>query len=218
MDLALHTYNFLQEKGTKISVPNFGVFFIEKTHAVVDKQSSQILPPNSKINFERNENIANDSILADFISQKTGKDISAIQTEIGRIVQEWNNQLHSNHELVLENLGIISLSQEMGYSFTPFQDNISEFFGLEPIALQNNTQKDNTLKKSILWGFLVIFPALALIYLGIQNQDLILGKKSFENTKRIKETPKKDSIIIDSTMIKNDTLQVITENENLTIR
>lgn len=214
MDLALYIYNFLQEKGTKLIVPHFGVFSVEKTHAVINKETNQILPPREFIKFERNES-ANSDHLAHFIISKIGGNLASIQEQINSAVKEWNQQLSTHRELILEHLGEISVSKEIEYSFTPSQN---FDFGLEPIALQNNTQKDNTLKKSILWGFLVIFPALALIYLGIQNQDLILGKKSFENTKRIKETPKKDSIIIDSTMIKNDTLQVITENENLTTR
>lgn len=214
MDLALYIYNFLQEKGTKLIVPHFGVFSVEKTHAVINKETNQILPPREIINFERNES-ANSDHLAHFIISKIGGNLANVQEQINGVVNEWNQQLLTHRELILEHLGEISVSKEIEYSFTPSQN---FDFGLEPIALQNNTQKDNTLKKSILWGFLVIFPALALIYLGIQNQDLILGKKSFENTKRIKETPKKDSIIIDSTMIKNDTLQVITENENLTTR
>lgn len=214
MDLALYIYNFLQEKGTKLIVPHFGVFSVEKTHAVINKETNQILPPREIINFERNES-ANSDQLAHFIISKIGGNLANVQEQINGVVKEWNQQLLTHRELILEHLGEISVSKEIEYSFTPSQN---FDFGLEPIALQNNTQKDNTLKKSILWGFLVIFPALALIYLGIQNQDLILGKKSFENTKRIKETPKKDSIIIDSTMIKNDTLQVITENENLTTR
>lgn len=214
MDLALYIYNFLQEKGTKLIVPHFGVFSVEKTHAVINKETNQILPPKEIIKFERNESANNDQ-LAHFIISKIGGNLASVQEQINGVVKEWNQQLLTHRELGLEHLGEISVSKEIEYSFTPSQN---FDFGLEPIALQNNTQKDNTLKKSILWGFLVIFPALALIYLGIQNQDLILGKKSFENTKRIKETPKKDSIIIDSTMIKNDTLQVITENENLTTR
>lgn len=214
MDLALYIYNFLQEKGTKLIVPHFGVFSVEKTHAVINKETNQILPPREIIKFERNES-ANSDQLAHFIISKIGGNLASVQEQINGVVKEWNQQLLTHRELGLEHLGEISVSKEIEYSFTPSQN---FDFGLEPIALQNNTQKDNTLKKSILWGFLVIFPALALIYLGIQNQDLILGKKSFENTKRIKETPKKDSIIIDSTMIKNDTLQVITENENLTTR
>lgn len=218
MNLAFHIYNFLQENGTELCIPNFGVFSIEKRHAVVDSQTGKILPPNSIINFSRNEHIANDHILVNFVAQATGSETYLVQTEIDKIIQQWNYQLQSNHELVLEHLGIISVSQEIEYSFYPSQDNISKFFGLEPISIQRNIQKDSTLKNTILWGFLVILPTLALIYLGYQNQDLILGKKSFENTKRIKETPKKDSIIIDSIMIENDTLQVITENENITIR
>lgn len=214
MDLALYIYNFLQEKGTKLIVPNFGVFSVEKTHAVINQETNQILPPREVINFERNES-ANGDQLALFIISKIGGNLESVQRQINNMVNDWNQQLLTHRELILEHLGEISVSKDIEYSFTPSQN---FDFGFEPISLQENSQKDNTLKKSILWGFLVIFPTLALIYLGIQNQDLILGKKSFENTKRIKETPKKDSIIIDSTMIKNDTLQVITENENITTR
>lgn len=216
MDLALYIYNFLQEKGTKIIVPNFGIFSVEKIHAVIDKNTQQILPPKEIIHFERNESIT-DNVLANFIVSKTGENIIAIEKKINDRVNEWNQQLLSHRELFLEHLGSISISKEIEYSFTPLQDSYTDF-GLEPITLQENSAKDKTLKQTILWGFLALAPVMTLLYLGYQNQDLILGKKSFENTKRIQETPKKDSIVIDSTMIKNDTLQVITENENLTIR
>ena len=52
MNLGLHLYNYLQEKGSA-ELPGFGVFTLKKKSATLDEQSSKILHPTYEISFRR---------------------------------------------------------------------------------------------------------------------------------------------------------------------
>jgi len=52
MDLAFYIYSYLQEQKPIVEVPDFGIFRLVKEHAVVDAESSKILPPSEHIYFE----------------------------------------------------------------------------------------------------------------------------------------------------------------------
>ena len=54
MNLGLHLYNYLQEKGSA-ELPGFGVFTLKKKSATLDEQSSKILPPTYEISFVENK-------------------------------------------------------------------------------------------------------------------------------------------------------------------
>ena len=41
MDLAFYIYSYLQEQKPRVEVPDFGIFRLEKEHAVVDAESSK---------------------------------------------------------------------------------------------------------------------------------------------------------------------------------
>lgn len=208
MNLAFYIYKFLQERVVPVSIPHFGVFSLERKHAVVDEPTQRILPPSEIVSFEkRNEE---NNILAEYISNKTGKDIFVVQEEIKNEVERWNQELRLNKKLVLDELGRIEVSEDMLWNFTSKEILASmDYFGLEAINLQEIKKervKDYAFKKSILWGFLLIAPLVALVFLAIRHQDLIFGKASFENTHRIKEQPKpivQDSTVVDSLKIQS---------------
>lgn len=209
MNLVSYIYRFLQEKENQVKVPNFGVFSFEKKHAVVDTTAHKILPPSEIISFRWDENVNHHS-LAEFISKEIDGEVSFIQTMIENEVKNWKKTLYEYKKLHLESLGEIKL-KEAEIIFEQENKHCADFFGLEEIALEEikpTHAEDYTLRKSILWGFLIIAPLIALFYLGIEHQEILLGKKSFENTGRIKETPKivpkKDSISTDSTKMEQD--------------
>lgn len=213
MNLAFHIYNFLREENARVGISGFGVFLLEKKHATLDVNTSKILPPREVITFEK-EVGENDGALAEYIAKKTGVSVADAQQQINKEVEQWNQELFLNKKLDLDKLGTIELLGQLDMVFTQKEMDASmDYFGLEEIDLkgiQESPEKDYQLQKSILWGFLVGVPLLVLLFLGIQHRELIFGKSSFENTKRIKENPKpmvepkKDSLIIPKdTLIQN---------------
>lgn len=208
MNLAFFICKFLQEREVRVSVPLFGVFFLEKKHAVVDEQSLRILPPSEKVYFEKKEE--NSDVLAQYISNQTGESLLIIRNKIKMEVEGWNQELFSNKKLVLDGLGVIELLGGVDWSFISGElDTFS--FGLEAINLQNikENSKDYTLRKSILW-MVVVFLLSALIFLGIRYQDLIFENVSFEGIYRVKGESKlivkTDSLSLDSLVV--DSLDV----------
>lgn len=207
MNLAFYIYKFLREREMRVSVPQFGVFSLEKKHAIVDEQSSRILPPSERVSFEKIEEESN--VLAEYISVQTEEEFSAVQKQIRLEVEKWNQELFFNKKLVVDGLGVIDVSGDVSWKFTSKELVSSmDYFGLEAINLQEIKEEgDYLFKRTILWGFMVVAPLVALVFLGIRHQDLIFGKASFENTHRIKEQPKpvvkvdslvQDSLVVDS--------------------
>jgi len=66
MDLTFYIYSFLREQNTLVNIPNFGVFYLEKKHAIVDESTFQILPPSEMVSFEKKEVLENIDLI-DFI-------------------------------------------------------------------------------------------------------------------------------------------------------
>ena len=207
MDLTFYIYSFLREQNTLVNIPNFGVFYLEKKHAIVDESTFQILPPSEMVSFEKKEVLENIDLI-DFISQRVGESFEYVQNEVTKEVEKWNRELALNKKLILPKLGEMVLSENGEWFFIPEKNESSQdYFGLEAIKLGNCF-----LQKSILWIFLVVVPLVVLVYLGVAYQDLILGESSFENTHRIE---KKDK----STILNKDTLQqdsVVSDSMNIT--
>lgn len=215
MNLGLHIFNFLQENGN-IELPGFGVFSIQKKSAAIDETSSKLLPPSLEIQFTENRKVFN-SDLSKYIAKLKEANLFLVQSQIKEEVNSWLHQLDQNQKLSVEELGDFSkendkivLSQTKGFEKTP------QFFGLEEINLEeitlNKTKEipveytDNqyVFNQSILWIFLLILPIGALIFLGLNYQEEIFGKKSFDistktSTHRIEN--KKDSAKTDSVKV-----------------
>lgn len=206
MNLASHIFSFLREKGTTVIVPYFGRFLWQKTHAILDEQSSKILPPSEKIIFQWDETTQNQA-LAEYIVQKLGGDVSFVQNLIIEEVKHWKKELYEQKKLHLEGLGELVLIKDVEVIFAQQENNTSvDFFGLEEIVLEEiipQKQQDYRLKNSILWVFLLIAPLVALAFLTIEHREILFGKVSFENTGRIKDNPKK---MIPKDTIKRDTI------------
>lgn len=207
MNLAFYIYKFLQKTANQVEIPDFGVFFIEKTHAQVDEKASKILPPREIISFEKRE-VKENHRLVDFIASELGISREYVDNQLKKEVELWNENLSTNKELNLDYLGSIEI-RNIEIVFT--QQNLSnsmEYFGLEEVLLEEvgKYPQDYIFQKSILWIFLVVAPILVLVFLAVNNKDLLFGKTSFENTHRIENKVKpvvEDTIIkkIDSVMI-----------------
>ena len=215
MDLTFYIYSFLREQNTLVNIPKFGVFYLEKKHAIVDESTFQILPPSEMVSFEKKEVLGNIDLI-DFISQRVGESFEYVQNEVTKEVEKWNRELALNKKLILPKLGEMVLSENGEWFFIPEKNESSQdYFGLEAIKLDKIKRgeiENCFLQKSILWIFLVVVPLVVLVYLSVVYQDLILGESSFENTYRIE---KKDK----STILNKDTLQrdsVVSDSMNIT--
>ena len=215
MDLTFYIYSFLREQNTLVNIPKFGVFYLEKKHAIVDESTFQILPPSEMVSFEKKEVLENIDLI-DFISQRVGESFEYVQNEVTKEVEKWNRELALNKKLILPKLGEMVLSENGEWFFIPEKNESSQdYFGLEAIKLDKIKRgeiENCFLQKSILWIFLVVVPLVVLVYLSVVYQDLILGESSFENTYRIE---KKDK----STILNKDTLQrdsVVSDSMNIT--
>lgn len=211
MNLGLHLYNYLQEKGSA-ELPGFGVFTLKKKSATLDEQSSKILPPTYEISFVENKNVFN-ADFSKYIVEKTGENLFVVQSLIKEEVTSWIETLSAEQKITIDEIGefsleenVIKLLDQKKYTNTP------KFFGLEEISLeqiQNSENSENlpesdnqyVFNNSILWIFLFILPVGAIIYLAINYQDQIFGKKSFDevtvktSTHRIPEKPKVNPIV-----------------------
>lgn len=185
MDLAFYIYSYLQEQKPRVEVPDFGIFRLEKEHAVVDAKSSKILPPSEHIYFEDNTTVF-DSSLAHYIAEKTGENLFIIQSEIRDTVREWIRLLMLQKKLNLKYLGELSLKEiDIIREETKIPQSM-EFFGLEEVNLseispastvkEEPTQKQETTKtepqkqeksnNSIWWVLLFIIVAVTgLVFL-----------------------------------------------------
>lgn len=228
MELTLYIYNFLQEKKPRVEVPNFGVFRLEKEHAIVDTEASKILPPSEHIYFEDNTNVF-DSSLAHYISEKTGENLFIVQSQMRDIVRDWIKILLTQKKLKLKHLGEFTLNEIEIVLEDSRNEQAVDFFGLEEISVTKieelkppteptETQKEATKQiqpeksnKGMIWLIVIL---LAVVILGVffVNREQLFGKKESEKQTSSQQvtspqsTPTepvsiKDSITIDSVQV-----------------
>jgi hypothetical protein len=226
MNLGQYLFGYLQEKGSA-DLPGFGIFSIQKKSATLDEAEAKLLPPSFEVTFVKNSEVFN-SDFSKYIAEKTGENLFIVQTEIKETIQSWTQQLQDKKTLSVEAIG--DFFEENGEIKLISKNQITEnpaFFGLEEISLKEikenkvisekkDTEDDYVFNKSILWIFLFIIPVGAIVFLAINYQDKIFGKKSFDisvktSTHRIVEKPvlKKDTVKADSAKIqKKDSLKI----------
>ena len=226
MNLGQYLFGYLQEKGSA-DLPGFGIFSIQKKSATLDEAEAKLLPPSFEVTFVKNSEVFN-SDFSKYIAEKTGENLFIVQTEIKETIQSWTQQLQDKKTVSVDAIG--DFFEENGEIKLISKNQITEnptFFGLEEISLKEikenkvisekkDTEDDYVFNKSILWIFLFIIPVGAIVFLAINYQDKIFGKKSFDisvetSTHRIVEKPvlKKDTVKADSAKIqKKDSLKI----------
>ena len=226
MNLGQYLFGYLQEKGSA-ELPGFGIFSIQKKSATLDEAEAKLLPPSFEVTFVKNSEVFN-SDFSKYIAEKTGENLFIVQTEIKETIQSWIQQLQDKKTVSVDAIG--DFFEENGEIKLISKNQITEnptFFGLEEISLKEikenkvisekkDTEDDYVFNKSILWIFLFIIPVGAIVFLAINYQDKIFGKKSFDisvknSTHRIVEKPilKKDTVKADSAKIqKKDSLKI----------
>ncbi|MDO5616484.1 MAG: hypothetical protein Q4G16_09850 [Cruoricaptor ignavus] len=220
MNIIPYIVDFLK-KNQSVEIAEFGVFFMKDTQAKLDEFNKSILPPQKNICFTHDKTVKGDWFQK-FVSEKERISEAEAEKKIHQYVARWNVNIFLKKEFSIEGLGNFSFVDE-GLKFTEVNTEtiIPDYYGLEEIDLKNlkqNTKKtisekeNYRINRALLW-LLILIPIAGLVYLGITQQELIFGKKSFEEIFHPmpketlkKEMPQPKPIIIDT--LKVDSLKI----------
>jgi len=215
MNISAYILDYLKQFRA-VTVPNFGIFSLENSKAVINSENGSILPPSTKIAFQSDYQVFSDD-LARFISSQKAISKESVENELQIQTDFWKKKLQSEQVLEIQNLGTIFIEDgQLHFKGNRLESDHPDFYGLEEIHFSDinrgetlespkNTEQDYKFNKSILWIFLFIVPVLGMLYLAYTQQELIFGNKSFDSlsaqtkTKRIE---KKIPVKIDSAQLK----------------
>lgn len=210
MDLAFYIYSYLQEQKPIVEVPDFGIFRLVKEHAVVDAESSKILPPSEHIYFEDNTTVF-DSSLAHYIAEKTGENLFIIQSQMREVVREWIKLIMLQKKLKLKYIGELSLKEIDIVREETKNPQPMDFFGLEEVSLstispaapkEEPAQKQEPVKtenpkannNGIWWALFIILAIAGLVFLYYNYGDSLLGKSADDSAKQDSTQPAQTEI------------------------
>ena len=215
MNISAYILDYLKQFGT-VKVPQFGVFTLESSKAVLNPDNGSILPPSTKIAFHL-DYLLESSELAEYIAAHRSVSVAIIENELQVQTDFWKKKLQAEHLLDLPEIGTIYFQEKnMIFKGERLETDFPDFYGLEEIKFSDindtdlpletiNRENDYKLSKSILWIFLFIVPLAAIIYLGITQKELLFGKKSFDSVSVQTKTRRIEPIkpaSIDSAFIK----------------
>jgi hypothetical protein len=207
----------------KVSIPGFGVFTVEFSGAKMDDEKKSILPPSQFVLFSQNFEESDNSI-ASYISLEKIISVSNALHELQTQTDFWKKKIAAKEEFSIENLGsFVKEDTNLVFKGERLSSDSPYFFGLEEIVfseIQNkksgktieNSDKEYQFSKSVLWIFLLIIPLFLIAYFAYTNQELLFGKKSFEDisiknsTHRIEKIKKQIPTVVDS--LKTDSVKV----------
>ncbi len=193
MNISAYILEYLKQFGA-VTVPDFGVFSLENSKAIINSENGSILPPASKIAYSPDYKVKSDELAA-FIASHKQMTLEASKTDLQIQTDFWKKKLQADQMLEIQGLGTIYLEEgETHFKGNRLQSDHPDFYGLEEIKLADihnsesqktvdkNTGKDYRFNKSILWIFLIIIPALGILYVAYTQQELLFGEKSFSKT------------------------------------
>lgn len=170
-------------------------------------------------NFEESDNS-----IASYISLEKIISVSNALHELQTQTDFWKKKIAAKEEFSIENLGsFVKEDANLVFKGERLSSDSPYFFGLEEIVfseIQNkksekkieNSDKEYQFSKSVLWIFLLIIPLFLIAYFAFTNQELLFGKKSFEDisiknsTHRIEKIKKQIPTVVDS--LKTDSVKV----------
>lgn len=227
MNISAYILEYLKQFGT-VTVPAFGVFSLESSKAIINSVNGSILPPSNQITFESDYSAESGELIS-FISNQKRITIESAENELQIQTDFWKKKLQADQVLEIQNLGTITIEEgKFLFKGNRLASDHPDFYGLEEIKISdiNNIQKpvhaekrdrDYQFGRSILWIFLLILPITGILYLAYTQQELLFGKKSFDNvsvqtkTRRIENdiSPvRKDSIQLKvSDSLRKDSIQ-----------
>jgi nucleoid DNA-binding protein len=193
MNISAYILEYLKQFGT-VKVPNFGVFSLENSKAIINSENGSILPPASKIVYVPDYEVQSDE-LAGFIANQKQMTLEASKTDLQIQTDFWKKKLQADQTLEIQGLGVIFIEEgETHFKGNRLQSDHPDFYGLEEIKISDinnkdlkpsvsvNKEKDYKFNKSILWIFLIVIPVLGILFVAYSQQELLFGKKSFDKT------------------------------------
>lgn len=229
MNISAYILEYLKQFGT-VTVPDFGIFSLEKSKAIINSENGSILPPASKIVYIPDYRVKSDDLAA-FIAGHKQMTVDASKTDLQIQTDFWKKKLQADQMLEIQGLGTLFVEDgETHFKGNRLQSDHPDFYGLEEIKFsdinnkETNTsavkksEKDYRFNKSILRIFLIVIPVLGLLYVAYTQQELLFGKKSFDKanvsvqttTHRIKKDTAKVKAItppVASDSLKKDSLK-----------
>lgn len=188
MQLINHIQNLLYRHNCVI-VPEFGGFISNRIGARIENET-QFYPPYKKLGFNVSLSY-NDGLLANEIAAAENISFEEANQKIDSTVTHWNQQLQSEN-LVLENIGVLSLNKEQQLIFEPNTEinYLSSSFGLDAYDKEFIERKDTKVvalapeRKGI--SSFTKYAATAVIALTIGS----LGWQGYEQNQQKKEYAK----------------------------
>lgn len=190
MNISAYILEYLKQFGT-VTVPDFGVFSLENSKAIINSENGSILPPASKIVYTPDYRIQSDELAA-FIAGHKQMTVEASKTDLQIQTDFWKKKLQADQMLEIQGLGSIFIEEgETHFKGNRLQSDHPDFYGLEEIRFSDisnkeyqttadKSEKDYRFNKSILWIFLIIIPVAGILYVAYTQQELLFGKKSFD--------------------------------------
>lgn len=209
----MNIFNYISEllkANQMVSVPYLGIFSLENSPAIIDKDGS-INPPTQQIILKYNPDIK-ELALIHFIASKNKLDSSEILKEIEKKIKEISIKIEKKENIEFSSLGSFHYyktenDQILYKGEKTFTEN-SDFFGLESIHLKTTSKnkKNTSLTKIILWIFLIILPffcILAGIFYFSNHSDISVKTSTHRITeKKIKPIQNQDKEIENTTNTK----------------
>lgn len=189
MNISAYILEYLKQFGA-VTVPNFGVFSLENSKAIINSENGSILPPSSQIAFSPDFELQSDDLAA-FIGNQKQMTLEASKSDLKIQTDFWKKKLQADNVLEIPILGTIFIENEKThFKGKRLESDHPDFYGLEEIKFSDinnsdkpivsvNPEKDYKLNKSILWIFLFIIPVAGILTVAYTQQDLLFGKKSF---------------------------------------
>lgn len=122
MNISAYILEYLKQFGA-VTVPDFGVFSLENSKAIINSENGSILPPASKIAYSPDYKVKSDELAA-FIAGQKQMTLEASKTDLQIQTDFWKKKLQADQMLEIQGLGTIYLvrakriSKETGSSRT----------------------------------------------------------------------------------------------------
>ncbi|MCW3160948.1 HU domain-containing protein [Chryseobacterium oryctis] len=221
MNISAYILEYLKQFGT-VTVPEFGVFSLENSKAIINSENGSILPPARKIAFVPDYEIQSDELIS-FIAEQKQMSFEASKSDLKIQTDFWKKKLQADQFLEIPNLGkIVIEDSEFHFNGNRIESGHPDFYGLEEIKISDIKNKEKSgmsekpqqeykLWKSFVWILLIILPVGVIAYLGITDPEVLFGKPSFQKEKdSIKAELSKPKVVeidtikleMDSTMMK----------------